>query len=726
MASIPQEQYVDIQYAGQEIDPLASKLSVLERRFDAHIGKGGNVHASATPQEAGFMSPEDKIKLDGVETGATQNSTDAFLLNRGNHQGEQPIESVTGLRQELDDALAGGSNYRGLFPSLTALQDAIPVAVAGNYADVDEGEGVDAVRYIWDESDQTWVSGGTGEPLTAPQVKALYEANPNTNPFTDQEKQSLNYLFSSLVSSYGAIGDGISDDTNSILAAISSANPGGFIVFDYGKNYRITGQIPIDKPIEIDLNSSTLSFEFGSSLSNGCGFQVQSSNVKIENGTIRITGEPIGAASSAHVPVYGGREDTGEGWENLVFRNLRLFTNGNGGIVFMGENRNVLVENIIIEDSAGIRLGVAFEWGGTPTVGTGHPHNIVIRNIKAGRFTYPGPPADNYTCVVWVSSVFNVRIENIFAEEVPTVVNIFTGDKSNVYAPETYKDMVGANISVDGVACESVTGYGVRVYGKGTDSPTPLAQNANIKNLKLKAAPSLVNTHMGALLEFCDGVVLENFSFDGFYYGLVTGADVKDMLAQHGEILNSQFVGAQIGSTGLPAINPTVRNVLFRGNNKQNTSGIDTASAIRITDSKDALIDNCRFGSSDAAETQMFSIYASSASLRPRLNNNHTEELKSGGVAYVIGEAQSQTFINASGDNNTVKAGLTPVGGAPIFTISSNGQRHFVASGIPISGSFSRGDKLYYDSPSASGFIGAVCVTAGSPGTWRNFGNISS
>lgn len=191
MASIPQEQYVDIQYAGREVDPLASKLSVLERRFDAHIGKGGNVHAVATQQEAGFMSPGDKEKLDGVENGATQNANDAFLLNRGNHEGEQPIESVTGLRQELDDALAGGANYRGLFVSLEALQDAIPVGAPGNYADVDPGEGVDAVRYIWDESDQGWVSAGEGEPLTAPQVKALYESNPNTNALTDSRLASI-------------------------------------------------------------------------------------------------------------------------------------------------------------------------------------------------------------------------------------------------------------------------------------------------------------------------------------------------------------------------------------------------------------------------------------------------------------------------------------------------------------------------------------------------------
>lgn len=46
---------------------------------------------------AGFMSGTDKFKLDGIQAGATANSTDAFLRARLNHTGTQPVSTITGL-----------------------------------------------------------------------------------------------------------------------------------------------------------------------------------------------------------------------------------------------------------------------------------------------------------------------------------------------------------------------------------------------------------------------------------------------------------------------------------------------------------------------------------------------------------------------------------------------------------------------------------------------------
>ena len=47
-------------------------------------------------------------------------------------------------------------------------------------------------------------------------------------------------------------------------------------------------------------------------------------------------------------------------------------------------------------------------------------------------------------------------------------------------------------------------------------------------------------------------------------------------------------------------------------------------------------------------------------------------------------------------------------------------------SNPPAAGAWSAGDKVYDESPSASGFVGWVCVIAGSPGTWKTFGAISA
>ena len=51
--------------------------------------------AGATDTAAGVMSSADKVKLDGIATGATQNSSDAFLRARGNHTGTQLASTVS-------------------------------------------------------------------------------------------------------------------------------------------------------------------------------------------------------------------------------------------------------------------------------------------------------------------------------------------------------------------------------------------------------------------------------------------------------------------------------------------------------------------------------------------------------------------------------------------------------------------------------------------------------
>lgn len=53
--------------------------------------------ASASSTQAGILTASDKTKLDGIATGATANSTDAFLLDRTNHTGTQPATTITGL-----------------------------------------------------------------------------------------------------------------------------------------------------------------------------------------------------------------------------------------------------------------------------------------------------------------------------------------------------------------------------------------------------------------------------------------------------------------------------------------------------------------------------------------------------------------------------------------------------------------------------------------------------
>jgi hypothetical protein len=72
----------------------------------------GAILPAVSTTEAGLMPATDKVKLNGITTGATANSTDAQLRDRTTHTGVQAIATVTGLQIALD----GKQNNLGFTP----------------------------------------------------------------------------------------------------------------------------------------------------------------------------------------------------------------------------------------------------------------------------------------------------------------------------------------------------------------------------------------------------------------------------------------------------------------------------------------------------------------------------------------------------------------------------------------------------------------------------------
>lgn len=77
----------NVQVAINELD--SEKLNT------SHAGSGGSAHSLVDGVAAGFMSISDKTKLDTVSSGATANSSDAFLLARANHTGTQLVATIS-------------------------------------------------------------------------------------------------------------------------------------------------------------------------------------------------------------------------------------------------------------------------------------------------------------------------------------------------------------------------------------------------------------------------------------------------------------------------------------------------------------------------------------------------------------------------------------------------------------------------------------------------------
>lgn len=49
-----------------------------------------------------------------------------------------------------------------------------------------------------------------------------------------------------------------------------------------------------------------------------------------------------------------------------------------------------------------------------------------------------------------------------------------------------------------------------------------------------------------------------------------------------------------------------------------------------------------------------------------------------------------------------------------------------IGTAAPTAGTWEKGDKVWNYAPTAGGYIGWVCITAGTPGVWKGFGLIQA
>ena len=83
-----------------------------------------------------------------------------------------------------------------------------------------------------------------------------------------------------------------------------------------------------------------------------------------------------------------------------------------------------------------------------------------------------------------------------------------------------------------------------------------------------------------------------------------------------------------------------------------------------------------------------------------------------------------QTATTANGYARNITLGSYGIG-SYYFGEANQMLLRTVAATAPASGDYLVGDIVYNSAPVAGGFIGFVCTTAGSPGTWKTFGAIS-
>lgn len=508
---------------------------------------------------------------------------------------------------------------------------------------------------------------------------------------------------------FGIKGDG-SDESDAMLEALGV---GCKLHGNAEDTYLFTKQITLPANTDLDLRGSTTNFNL--SIQTQCYYSSEN-NGRLVNAIIDVTALDGGGGANG-APVSFGSQATGVGVSGWEVSNLTVSTtrdNGNG-VLFFGSCNNNKVSKIHAPDSSTLGRVVAFEWGGDDNVGTGHPYNNVVSNVTADNLTYSGD--DGY--MVWTSTAFNTVIKNIHAKSVNGMIGFFTGDRSVEWARDNIAGIASKGTTAYNITCPLVRKFGFRVYGKGSTSDIRLPHPVNVSEFYIQSNRAAGSR--GVQVEFCDGPVFHDGEIQAFEYGATTGTEVERFKLKRVTIAFCGKNGASLGNSAVGSRHCVIQECHLYNNNQDGAAAGALASQVYINNAVNSACRYNRFGLSGIPETAVYAIFVGDQTQDTELSGNKVEVLAGGGAAFVGGSSNSYD-INVHGANNQVVAGVTKWAGSPLYSIGEDGRRTFTRNAAPTTGTWSVGDKFYYDTPTTH--IGAVCTTAGSGGTavWTNFG----
>ena len=251
-----------------------------------------------------------------------------------------------------------------------------------------------------------------------------------------------------------------------------------------------------------------------------------------------------------------------------------------------------------------------------------------------------------------------------------------------------------------------------------------------------------INCYRGVQIDYNQGAKVTECEFGA------TSSDVNTFLllnnSENVNIVDNSFIESTsgVGNVTSLAISLSTSNyVKVSGNQFANI----TASAIRLVDADYCSINNNTFSKIDG-----YSIRCETTQTRAVIiSNNYFFECGTAATNSPIELATSSStrvmvsanFFEATAGDYDIEAAntayienniLTTDSYTEIDTASWSGRIKQTfktvteGSAAPTSGNWLRGDIVYDETPTAGGTVGWVCVTSGSPGTWKTFGTIAS
>jgi len=688
-----------------------------------------NAQYLASTLNANFAIIESAIEgcLGRSGTSESPNSMDGILdmdLNKIQNLGSPSSDNDAVRLVDLSDSDATGS---------ASAQLRIEVIPKDSVAELKEAE-LDPGIYIHTKGFTTPGDGGGAIYLI--KTAAAYGGTPDGygDHYDDAGNVAVLQGDTFNLKQFGVIGDGVTDDTLALIAA-ADYREGITLKGNESDTYLIdtsAGEItPLDG-VTIDFAGATISYTVtGASTSNTQyenAVRILHSNVTIKNLVINID-------DSISTPLHGGLRNAitaGEygntfgssTYKNLILENITLL-NGcdSNGIALIGDIDGVLVNNVNIigDDTDGsCNNGILIHWSanntGSPTT-TYHPRNISLKNITFSDVSLSAS-TEQPSCI-FLSAVYNINIENVKGVDVNTGIYTYVGDFGFDYAPTGVPNFM-SGISIRNVDFLDVRKYGHRILMRQNGAGG--AKNLGMLCSNFQSRPLSGSEDVGLKVDYVVGFPCifdsNNFSSHSIGYDCQNSSSVEFI---NGILNLSELNGASFSSVNRCVIS----NSIITGNNTNTATG-DTGAGILIAGTGAS---NKIFGNAIGAitETQYYGIRINATTVTDtQIDSNEFGNSVSNVAISNESGANWQTLRTHIGSNNDYRGSsiTTRVGGATGFMTGSMGEIIVYTTGAPTSGTWKVGDKAMNTAPSASGYIGWVCVTAGTPGTWKAWGSI--
>lgn len=518
---------------------------------------------------------------------------------------------------------------------------------------------------------------------------------------------------------FNAVGNGIADDTAAIQAAINEAVANqGVVVFPTGI-YKLTDTLAITGTCALVTDGASTGVILQQTVVSKMFFTITASNVSISDLRLTHTANPgiyfIGASGtvSAYLtnilinrcvfsysyPNYSGNFIEFNFVDNATVTNCKFsggsYAFGSFGIYMLSCKNSIILRNTFL---AYLSIGI-----------------LLMRVNGTSLATYPA--CENIT----ISQNYFQNISNMCVV-MRTVSNIYISGN-------TFKTTGGADPSTN-------QGYAtIKAIASVDPSNVPLPNyyltitENYIDNIS--SAPAWIGA---VFLSRTYDSILSNNIFYGNGLGVQDPADSVDSISAGSVFLESTC--ANVNVVGCTFIRPYVAGVVLGGFNfsppfDTNTSivannvfidvhvGTDVAPVTKAT----AIL---QLGTSAVSVSGNVLRRGSLASAGLYINsygyfNLGFSETYSGSGAFV--HMASNDFTLAQDEPIKTYTGTAIV----LYYTEPTGDRVFKGfSSAPMSGTWQQGDKVLIASPTAGGYIGYVCTTAGTPGTWKGYGAIQA